>query len=182
MGWKTLNEKFPVPFLITIIVYSQILYLEKIGFNPHEILEHDHGEHGHGHSDMGSALNIEQQVQPSMVMEKDLQSQKNNRVTSGKDQIQDDLGNVKFSQSVVLDKRGEIRKSHVVAEEEEDAAEEQFKNIMKSNMGAITRLARHSVIHNPLHNMGKSGSLIHFDKNTTQAHNSNEKIDKRRIS
>lgn len=131
---------------------------------------------------MGSALNIEQQVQPSMVMEKDLQSQKNNRVTSGKDQIQDDLGNVKFSQSVVLDKRGEIRKSHVVAEEEEDAAEEQFKNIMKSNMGAITRLARHSVIHNPLHNMGKSGSLIHFDKNTTQAHNSNEKIDKRRIS
>lgn len=32
MKWKSLNEKFPLPFLIVIVVYGMILYLEKIHF------------------------------------------------------------------------------------------------------------------------------------------------------
>jgi hypothetical protein len=37
MKWKSLNEKFPLPFLIVIVVYGMILYLEKIHFS-HDVM------------------------------------------------------------------------------------------------------------------------------------------------
>ena len=39
------NKEFPWTFMICIIVYELVLYLEKVSINAHELLDHDH-EHG----------------------------------------------------------------------------------------------------------------------------------------
>jgi len=44
-------RKYPFPFFLAFLTYSLILFIEKIAFNSHALIEHDHGdEHDHDHT------------------------------------------------------------------------------------------------------------------------------------
>ncbi len=43
-------RKFPFPFFLAFLTYSLILFIEKIAFNSHALIEHDHGDHDHAHN------------------------------------------------------------------------------------------------------------------------------------
>lgn len=38
-------RKFPFPFFLAFMTYSLILFIEKVAFNSHALIEHDHGDH-----------------------------------------------------------------------------------------------------------------------------------------
>jgi zinc transporter ZupT len=42
-------NKIPLAFFLTFASYSLILFVEKIAFDSHSLIEHDHGEEGHAH-------------------------------------------------------------------------------------------------------------------------------------
>jgi len=37
-------RKYPFPFFLAFLTYCLILFIEKIAFNSHALIEHDHGE------------------------------------------------------------------------------------------------------------------------------------------
>jgi hypothetical protein len=43
-------RKFPFPFFLAFLTYSLILFIEKVAFNSHALIDHNHGDHGHSHS------------------------------------------------------------------------------------------------------------------------------------
>lgn len=40
-------RKYPFPFFLAFLTYSFILFIEKVAFNSHALIEHDHGDHDH---------------------------------------------------------------------------------------------------------------------------------------
>ena len=40
-------KKFPFPFFLAFLTYAFILFIEKIAFNSHALIEHDHEDHEH---------------------------------------------------------------------------------------------------------------------------------------
>lgn len=44
-------KKYPFPFFLAFLTYSFILFIEKVAFNSHALIEHDHGDHDHGDHD-----------------------------------------------------------------------------------------------------------------------------------
>jgi zinc transporter ZupT len=47
-------NKIPFPFFLAFGSYSLILFVEKIAFDSHALIEHDHGDEGHDHGDHAS--------------------------------------------------------------------------------------------------------------------------------
>jgi hypothetical protein len=51
-GVKNVLSAYPFTYFICFLTYSLILFIEKVAFNSHALIEHDHGDgHGHGHGD-----------------------------------------------------------------------------------------------------------------------------------
>ena len=49
---ENILAKYPFTYFICFLTYSLILFIEKVAFNSHALIEHDHGDgHGHGHGD-----------------------------------------------------------------------------------------------------------------------------------
>jgi len=40
-------KKYPFPFFLAFLTYSFILFIEKVAFNSHALIEHDHGDDDH---------------------------------------------------------------------------------------------------------------------------------------
>lgn len=52
-------RKYPFPFFLAFLTYSLILFIEKVAFNSHALIEHDHGDNDHDHTHKKDRSKIE---------------------------------------------------------------------------------------------------------------------------